>query len=507
MAQLNLQPICMDEEVVEKTICATFGEGPETITLAGIIRVSPGDEGKEIFNYSNDGSAQFLEIFACAKVYAEVKKVRVNVARVFISIGVDRRVAEESRALAEINHFLLSTGDDDVLVVAADSMRLGLYSKKVVQTERIIKTINNNAEVRFIETWGLVNDDEGQELHSELTKAVEKREDDLRDVSKTFSKMNAGKSVKGDKAKQKLVKKKKKEIRKTLSTNTSITTAADLGVLLMKHLGWDTELRKNSTDNNNSVLGKFINKWIELVREGTDQAARKFTEFYEENKTDVNIDGFLDKNGISNIEELVVSLARTSYKHHAYPNGQIAMNCASEFILHNGNMPAITICDLGKQRDTIGNPGFVAVMILACSGRVKRVVMSTPVRASSEIEELNIMKDLEKDEDFFTFSECIGKDHRELFQAELDRKAKIAEIWADFKSEITRLEGKLLKTDDARRLYFNMKRIYGQRLRRYLDDAAYAYEESDEGGEEGESDEEESDEEESDDDDSNSSKD
>ena len=461
MAQLNLQPICMDEEVVEKTICATFGEGPETITLAGIIRVSPGDEGKEIFNYSNDGSAQFLEIFACAKVYAEVKKVRVNVARVFISIGVDRRVAEESRALAEINHFLLSTGDDDVLVVAADSMRLGLYSKKVVQTERIIKTINNNAEVRFIETWGLVNDDEGQELHSELTKAVEKREDDLRDVSKTFSKMNAGKSVKGDKAKQKLVKKKKKEIRKTLSTNTSITTAADLGVLLMKHLGWDTELRKNSTDNNNSVLGKFINKWIELVREGTDQAARKFTEFYEENKTDVNIDGFLDKNGISNIEELVVSLARTSYKHHAYPNGQIAMNCASEFILHNGNMPAITICDLGKQRDTIGNPGFVAVMILACSGRVKRVVMSTPVRASSEIEELNIMKDLEKDEDFFTFSECIGKDHRELFQAELDRKAKIAEIWADFKSEITRLEGKLLKTDDARRLYFNMKRIYG----------------------------------------------
>ena len=527
LAQLSLQPppLITSQNVVERTTCATFGNGPESITLLGIIRVSPGDEFSAD-GYSNDGSSQFLQILSCGKLYADVHNVTVNVERVFISIGVDRRLAEESFALAELTRFLGRIDHDNVLVVAVDSMRLGLYTSTVQKTEVLIRGRCKNAKVRFIGSWGLVNkDDSGQELHTALSKAVEKREKELSDVSDKYSKNNAGKSVDVDTADgvkdQIRTKEKKKEIRESMDTNNAIKNAGNLGILLLDHLGHNQKLPIDHPSNKASTLEIIRQKWVEVVYRSSgrirhanpnkicrnmvlewsgnecdeDQAANEFLQFYNKNKVELGIDAFIQRYlPNANAQDIVANYARTSTKRMK-PDHQIAMNCAAELILHDGNMPHITICDLAKRREKIGSPAFIALLILACSGLVKRGVMTNPVRASSEIGELDIMKELEKlfapGLDFFSFSECIGKPHKDLFEAEHKRKEEIAVIMGMFKNEIMELEEKLLLSTDERMLYDNMKLIYQTIPSVYLEDAAYeeewdeesdeeSYEESDE---------------------------
>jgi len=475
---------------------ATFVFGEKVVTFYGLMRTSPDDnEG----GYSNDGTSQFYQIMMSAKRYAELNKVTVNVKQIFLSVALSRHQGERALALGMLRDALVNDENDrgTTFVVATDSIRIGSDPITVSMVETMINY--QNATLQFIATWGLVNEesvktDDGEEERGVLIAAKE-REDEMRQVVRDYgSSKNAGKSVEASpkgKEKQILIKKEQKKIRKTMATNTSITHAANLGISFMKHLGWKTEQRKNSEDNKKCVLGKFINKWYDEVpvKEGTDQAARKFTEFYEENKTDVNIDAFLRKNGISDIEELVASYARTTEKKMGYPDSQITMNCAAECILHEGNMPDITICDLGKNRDTIGNPGFVALMILACSGRVKHVVMTTPVRASSELKELDVMKELgdtlkTNTDDFYIFSECIGKDHNKLFRAEHNRREAISKAHETYRRKIAELVGKLSKVD--KELYDCMKSIYESCPTRYIEDVAYEEVEEEEVDEESE---------------------
>jgi len=530
LAQLSLQPppLITSQNVVERTTCATFGNGPESITLLGIIRVSPGGEFSAD-GYSNDGSSQFLQILSCGKLYADVHNVTVNVERVFISIGVDRRLAEESFALAELTRFLGRIDHDNVLVVAVDSMRLGLYTSTVQKTEVLIRGRCKNAKVRFIGSWGLVNkDDSGQELHTALSKAVEKREKELSDVSDKYSKNNAGKSVDVDTADgvkdQIRTKEKRKEIRESMDTNNAIKNAGNLGILLLDHLGYNQKLPIDHPSNKASTLEMIRQKWVEVVYRSSgrirqanpnkigrdrvlewsnnecdeEQAANEFLQFYNKNKRELGIDAFIQQYlPNANAQDIVANYARTSTKG-MNPDHQIAVNCACEFILHDGNMPDITICDLAKRRERIGSPAFVVLLILACSGFVKRGVMANPVRASSEIDELDVMKELEKlfapGLDFFSFSECIGKPHKDLFEAEHKRKEEIAVIMVRFKNEILKLEKKLLLSTDERMLYDNMKLIYQTIPSVYLEDAAYE-EEWDEDEESDEEWDEESDEE------------
>jgi len=477
---------------------ATFGDGEEEVTFYGLMRTSPDDYGNEGDLVANDGTSQFYQIMMTGKRYAELKRVKVNVKQVFLSVGLDRRQGERSLALMMLRQALITDKDDrgKTFVVATDSIRIGSNQKLVSRAETMIN--NHNATLQFIETWGLVKkesvktDDGKDKKEKGVLIAVKEREEGLKQVGRDYgTNKNPGASVKGDKVKQELVKKKQKKIRETMSTNTSITIAAKLGVLFMEHLGFKTEQRKNSEENRDSVLGTFIKKWQEIVKEGTDQAAGKFIEFYEKNKADVNIDAFLRDNGISK-EELVASYARATHKRHGYPNSQITMNCAAECILYEGNMPDITICDLGKHRDTIGNPGFVALMILACSGRVKRVVMTTPVRASSELKELDVMKELKdtlkkNTDDFYIFSECIGKDHNALFLAEHNRRKAIRKAHETYHRRIAELVGELSESEKS--LYNHIRSIYESYPTRFIEDVAYEDDEEEE-VDEGEDDEE-----------------
>lgn len=156
------------------------------------------------------------------------------------------------------------------------------------------------------------------------------------------------------------------------------------------------------------------------------------------------------------------------------PDYQIGINfAAAEQDNNDKNIrPNITIYDSGKKRGNIGNPGFVALMVLICTGKVHRTVMLNPARASSEPTEDMLMMELftqcNKSKDAKQlFSECIGKDAKELVKAEHARQKFMKGIHDLYDQEIRELaDSDKLVSDIDKILYKEMKLIYQTRPRK-----------------------------------------
>ena len=170
------------------------------VTFVGEVRVSPEDVNRD---GSNDGVGQLYKIFMSCEVYAKQKRVRVRLANVFFSFGVDRRFADESTAIGETilymtNHIkcqLKDVKEDEVFVVAADSIRIHVEADMVQQYEETLHAVHQNAKLRFIETWGLVDLEEGAETNFAVARAAKDREGCLEKLREYCDQRNPDKSI------------------------------------------------------------------------------------------------------------------------------------------------------------------------------------------------------------------------------------------------------------------------------------------------------------------------
>ena len=448
-----------------------FGSGDKMVTFVGEVRVSPEDVNRD---GSNDGVGQLYKIFMSCEVYAKQKRVRVRLANVFFSFGVDRRFADESTAIGETilyisNHIkrqLKDVKEDEVFVVAADSIRIHLDEDKVQQYEETLHAIHPNAKLRFIETWGLVQLEEGKETNFAVAQAASDRVGCIEDLGEYSTQRNPDKTivVSGpDQQRQNNIKVRGRVIQKLYKGDgnselkTHIGKTKNLGEELMKYLS----TKKVEGD---TLLKVFRDKWNSLSMEkNSEKAAIAFKQFYQENET--HMKDFLQRHDLP--EMFFVNYVRTTNAEKKDPpDYQIGINFAAAELDNNNklNRPNITIYDSGKRRNDMGNPGFVAMMVLICTGRVGYTVMLNPVRASSEpTEAFNMFELCRKPKDTKQlFSECIGKDAKDLVEAEQYRRFMTAQYHKKYQDTIKSLE-KLLITEIDKIIYEEMSLIYKTR--------------------------------------------
>lgn len=142
------------------------------------------------------------------EVYAKQKGMKVRLANVFFSFGVDRRYADESTTRGETLLYMnqcmkhlkqqLKDVDGEVIVVATDSIRIHLKAKMVQHYEDDLRAINPNAKLRFIETWGLVETvfcEVTKMLVPAAAKAAENREGHLGLLRELSTNRNPDKSI------------------------------------------------------------------------------------------------------------------------------------------------------------------------------------------------------------------------------------------------------------------------------------------------------------------------
>ena len=180
-----------------------FGSGDEVVTFVGEVRISPEDFTK---HGSNDGVSQLYKIMMSCEVYAKRMGVRVRLANVFFSFGVDRRYADECTTRGEtllyINHLKKQLEDVDgggeVIVVATDSIRIHLNAVMVQLYEDSLKAIYPNTKLRFIETWGLdgtVFDKKAKMLVPAAARAAQDRQEGLEYLGEFSTSKNPDKSI------------------------------------------------------------------------------------------------------------------------------------------------------------------------------------------------------------------------------------------------------------------------------------------------------------------------
>jgi len=465
-----------------------FGSGDKVVTFVGEVRVSPEDVNR---HGSNDGVSQLYKIFMSCEVYAKQKRVRVRLANVFFSFGVDRRFADESTAIGETilcmtNHIkrqLKDVKEDEVYVVAADSIRIHLEADMVQQYEEILHAIYPNAKLRFIETWGLVDLEKGKETNFAVARAVKDREGCLERLGEHSTKNNPDKSIvvsKKDQQTQNDIR--KREIHNLYDDNksdcelkTHIRKTEELGEVLMDYLSNKKvniiiEEKKKKTV---TLLVLFRDKWNSLAMEkDSEEAAKEFQKFYLDNKE--HMQDFLQRHDLPEIFD--VNYVRTSkVEKYQSPGPQIGINFAAAEKDNNKKRPDITIYDSGKDRKETGKPGFVATMILICTGRVGRTIMLNPVRASAEPTEVLNMLGLfelcsQSEDSKQLFSECVGKVTKDLVMAEHYRILMTAKFHEKYQNTIKSLEEKLVsKIDIDKILYKEMRLIYNTRTHFHLD--------------------------------------
>ena len=419
--------------------------------------------------------------------------MRVRLANVSFSFGVDRRYADESTTRGEtllymnqyMEHLKQQLKDvnegGEVIVVATDSIRIHLEAKMVQYYEDDLRAINPNAKLRFIETWGLVGTifcDVTKMLVPAAARAAESREGHFREFGKLSTNRNPDKSivVNGpDQQKQNDIKARGRVIQKMYTDKSDcelynhIKTTRELGDKLMNYLSTKmVEVETSSERAPKSLLEVFREKWNSLaMEEDSETAATAFQQFYQENET--HMQGFLQKYDLPDIFDVIYVRTSTSEKSNP-PDYQIGINFAAAE-MENGklNRPNITIYDSGKRRNRTSNPGFVALMVLICTGKVRHTIMLNPVRASSEPTEDMLMMELftrcnNKSKDAKQlFSECIGKDANELVRAEHARQKVSKQIHDTYYKKIRELEDKLISEVD-KILYKEMKLIYTARI-------------------------------------------
>ena len=457
-----------------------FGSGDKVVTFVGEVRVSP----QSVIAKDNDGISQLYKIFMSCEVYAKHKRVRVRLANVFFSFGVDRRFADESTAIGETilymsNHIkrqLKDVKEDEVFVVAADSIRIHLEADMVQLYEETLHAVHQNAKLRFIDTWGLVDLEEGVETNFAVARAVKDREGCLKKLREISTQRNPDKSivVSGpDQQKQNNIIARGTEIRElykgdeSSELKTYIGKTENLGEELMKYLSnKKVEVETSSGRGTKSLLQVFRDKWNSLaMEEDSEEAAEEFQKFYLVNKE--HMQDFLQRHDLPEIFD--VNYVRTSKKEEKQPpDYQIGINFAAAEKDNNDKRPNITIYDSGKDRKDTGNPGFVLLMVLICTGRVGRTIMLNPVRASAEPTEVLNMMDLfelcsqSKDAAKQLFSECVGKLSRDLVMAEHYRILMTDMFNENYQNTIESLEEKLVSKIDMI-LYNEMKLIYNTR--------------------------------------------
>ena len=299
----------------------------------------------------------------------------------------------------------------------------------------------------------------------------------FREFGKVSTQMNPDKSivVSGpDQQKQDNIKARGREIQelykgdKSSELKTHIGKTKELGKELMHYLSSKMVLVETSSGcATKSLLEVFRDKWNSLaMKEDSETAATAFQQFYQENKA--HMQGFFQKYDLPDIFD--VNYVRTSSAEKKQPpDYQIGINFAAAELDNNDKniRPNITIYDSGKKRNHTGNPGFVALMVLICTGKVRRTIMLNPVRASSEPTEDMLMMELftqcNKSKDTKQlFSRCIGKDAKQLVKAEHARQKFKKGIYEMYDQEIRELADKLV-SDIDKILYKEMKLIYHTR--------------------------------------------
>ena len=426
------------------------------------------------------------------EVYAKCKGVRVCLTNVFFSFGVDRRYADESTTRGEALLYMnqLKDIDGEVIVVATESIRIHLKAKMVQHYEDDLRAINPNVKLRFIETWGLVDtvfDERAEMLVPAAAKAAQDRQAALELLGELSTQKNPDKSivVSGpDQQKQNNIKARGTEIQElykgdeSSELKTYIGKTKELGDKLMNYLSnkqveVETSSGRHATKSLHEV---FREKWNSLaMKEDSETAATAFQQFYQENEA--HMQDFLRKYDLPDMFD--VNYVRTSdAENRQPPDYQIGINFATVELDNNNklNRPNITIYDSGKKRGNIGNSGFVALMVLICTGKVHRTVMLNPARASSEPTEDMLMMELfmqcNKSKDAKRkqlFSECIGKDAKELVKAERARQKSMKGVHDLYDQEIRELVDRLV-ADIDKILYKEMSLIYQTRFRKQIHD-------------------------------------
>jgi len=251
-----------------------FGSGDEVVTFVGEVRISPEDFTK---HGSNDGVLQLYKIMMSCEVYAERKGVRVRLSNVFFSFGVDRRYADESTTRGEALLYMkhLKDIDGEVIVVAADSIRIHLEAKMVQYYEDDLRAINPNVKLRFIETWGLVDtvfDKRAEMLVPAAAKAAQDRQAGLELLGELSTQKDPDKSivVSGpDQQKQNNIKARGREIQElykgdeSSELKTHIGKTEELGDELMDYLS-DKQVEVETSSGRcvtKSLLELFRDKW------------------------------------------------------------------------------------------------------------------------------------------------------------------------------------------------------------------------------------------------------
>ena len=153
---------------------------------------------------------------------------------------------------------------------------------------------------------------------------------------------------------------------------------------------------------------------------------------------------YKERMGLADSDTVTIasSYVRLSPKYNKHYNAthQLASNEAAIQLGGGGNVRnLLRICfrDIGKKRETIGNPAFLVHMMATCTGLVDANIVPEPVRLNSDkkiIQIYDILNVLTVTSNIF--SRAIGKDIMALADAEVSRKDERAAAHEQCESNI-----------------------------------------------------------------------
>jgi len=395
-----------------------------------------------------------------------------------------RQKGEESEALhqlmSHLYYFTCSNPGTTMIVIVTDVKRVGDTKRHIAFLEAMVKRISDNIHLFCLDS-AIIGHQFVAAEKEDCTKA-------LMAVQEKYSHYNAGKNVPATEVGQ-AVQKEVDAMRKLLIDVIRDSKGLYNGKQFKRYHDIVDKISDACLLGNEMCfrLQSLISKADEVLTDVLERvnlpndAAGKITPWQAAKELCMympDITSFLEHvvarhkscMGLAetDIVTLLVGYVRLSPLWHTCYDAthQLTSNEAATQVGGGGdvsNLLRINISDIGKSRETVGNPGFLVFLMLTCTAMVDSNVVPEPVRLNSDKQLIAIIDCLNVyTSTHLMFSRAIGKDIMALADAEVSRKDERAEAHERCENNI-KVRAKML-TVEEKEFYEGSKMIGGTRM-------------------------------------------